>query len=167
MRLNQFDDAILSFTRCVQQDGEIGEAWANIGAIYYNRGEYSKALSALKEGLKHKPNNFRILQNLVLTTIQLEMYSESCMYMHILVDIRHTSKQTDPLIAELRLICRGVLEMENVTDFIVSKFNALLLKVVNAYSTGNFTPQSTCIISIVLHSIFILVCSMIRLVMSS
>ncbi|CAM9157052.1 unnamed protein product, partial [Ectocarpus fasciculatus] len=109
MRLNQFDDAILSFTRCVQQDGEIGEAWANIGAIYYNRGEYSKALSALKEGLKHKPNNFRILQNLVLTTIQLEMYSESCMYMHILVDIRHTSKQTDPLIAELRLICRGVL----------------------------------------------------------
>lgn len=31
MRLERWEDAVAAFVRCVQQDMEIGEAWANIG----------------------------------------------------------------------------------------------------------------------------------------
>lgn len=142
MRLQKFDDAIISFNRCVQQDSEVGEAWANIGAVHYHRQDFAKALPALKEGLKHKANNFRILQNLVLTTLQLKMYIESCMYMNILVDIRHISKQLSPMIPELQLICRGILELDAPSELIVSRFEALLNKVSNAYSSGKTSSIS-------------------------
>ena len=33
MRLERWDDAVMAFVRCVQQDMEIGEAWANIGIL--------------------------------------------------------------------------------------------------------------------------------------
>lgn len=138
MRLDRYDDAIMSFTRCVQQDGEIGEAWGNIGAVHYHREDYSRALPALKEALKHKANNFRILQNLVLVTIQLHLYAESCLYMTMIVDIRHTSKQLSPMIPELQLLCRGILELETPSEMLISKYEALLNKVSNAYSTGYY-----------------------------
>ena len=34
MRLERWEDAIMAFVRCVQQDMEIGEAWANIGILF-------------------------------------------------------------------------------------------------------------------------------------
>ncbi len=40
--------ALEAFGRCVQQDMEIGEAWANIGAIHMKQRAYKHALSALK-----------------------------------------------------------------------------------------------------------------------
>ena len=42
--------ALEAFGRCVQQDTEIGEAWANIGAIHMRQRAYTHALSALKVG---------------------------------------------------------------------------------------------------------------------
>ena len=33
MRIERWEDAIMAFVRCVQQDMEIGEAWANIGEL--------------------------------------------------------------------------------------------------------------------------------------
>lgn len=35
MRIERWQEAIMSFVRCVQQDMEIGEAWANIGTLSY------------------------------------------------------------------------------------------------------------------------------------
>jgi hypothetical protein len=56
----------------VQQDPEVGEAWANIGAVHYHCSNYAKAYEALKEALKHKSQNWKILENLVLVTLKLE-----------------------------------------------------------------------------------------------
>ena len=135
MHLERYDDAIFSFNRCVQQDEEIGEAWANIGAIHYQRQDYGKSLTALKDALKHKPNNAKVLQNLVLVTIQLKKFSESCMYMSILVDIRDKSKQEMPMIVELQLICRGILELELPGEHLMQRFDSLLVKIEQAYSS--------------------------------
>jgi cytochrome c-type biogenesis protein CcmH/NrfG len=61
----------LSFTRCIQQDPEMGEAWANMGAVHYRRKDYTKAYNALTEALKLKNNSWKILENLVLVTLYL------------------------------------------------------------------------------------------------
>ena len=55
-----------AFARCVQQDTEIGEAWANIGAIHMKQRAYKHALHALKEASKHKVRDWRIQENLMM-----------------------------------------------------------------------------------------------------
>lgn len=42
------------FGRCVQQDEEVGEAWANMGAIHMRLQDFQKAHQSLTEALKHK-----------------------------------------------------------------------------------------------------------------
>ena len=70
--VSDWPEALLSFTRCCQQDMEIGEAWANIGAIHMRRKEFPKAVTAMQEALKHKPRNWKILENLMILSLQLE-----------------------------------------------------------------------------------------------
>ena len=57
-----------AFARCVQQDTEIGEAWANIGAIHMKQRAYKHALHALKEASKHKVRDWRIQENLMMVS---------------------------------------------------------------------------------------------------
>ena len=72
MHLEKWLDAIESFQRCVQQDQEIGEAWANIGAIYMKMNKLTMAQSALEEALKHKSGDWRILENLLAVLLGLK-----------------------------------------------------------------------------------------------
>ena len=68
MRLERWSDAITSFVRCVQQDCEIGEAWANMGAIYMRLKEWSKAHNSFGEALKQKGlTNWKIQENLMIS----------------------------------------------------------------------------------------------------
>jgi Flp pilus assembly protein TadD len=62
---------LVSFTRCVQQDLEIGEAWANMGAVYMRLRDFPKAESALLEAIKHKTGSWRILENLMMVGLAL------------------------------------------------------------------------------------------------
>jgi hypothetical protein len=66
-----WSEALLSFTRCCQQDEEIGEAAANIGAIHMQLQDFSRALPALQDALRHKSRNWKILENLMTVTIEL------------------------------------------------------------------------------------------------
>lgn len=62
---------IESFVRCVQQDMEVGEAYANMGAIYMRQREYMKAYSSLQEALKIKHDSWKILENLMGVALAL------------------------------------------------------------------------------------------------
>ena len=47
MRLEEWDQALEAFVRCVQQDMELFEAWGNMGAIYMKNRAYDKVGSSL------------------------------------------------------------------------------------------------------------------------
>ena len=54
MRLEQWEEGVGSFRRCVQQEGDTAEAWGNIGAIKMKQREYASALDPLEEAHKLK-----------------------------------------------------------------------------------------------------------------
>lgn len=69
MRLEDWTGALESFTRCVQQDMEVGEAWANLGAVHMKLKQYNSARSSLEEAARHKSNDWRILENLMMVSL--------------------------------------------------------------------------------------------------
>lgn len=71
MHLADWDKGIQSFIRCVQQDMEVAEAYANMGAIYMKKREFLKAYGALKEAMKHKPESWKIGENLLSVCLSL------------------------------------------------------------------------------------------------
>jgi tetratricopeptide (TPR) repeat protein len=93
MRLEDWDEAIHSFSRCVQQDSEIGEAWANMGAIYMRMRYFEKAFHSLNEALKQKRDSWKILENLVGTCLALGKWRQVISHMNSLLDLRLKSQQ--------------------------------------------------------------------------
>lgn len=93
MRIEKYDLAIDAFVRCVQQDMEIGEAWANIGAINMRLRAFPKAYEALTEALRHKRDNWRILENLMSVALALGKWRDVVRYMNNLLDLKHKSER--------------------------------------------------------------------------
>ena len=104
MRLERWDDAVDSFVRCVQQDMELGEAWANIGAIHMRQRSWAKAYHALTEALKHKRDSWKILENIMAVTLAMGRWKEVVLHMTRLLDMRYKSER--PVhVDELRHLC--------------------------------------------------------------
>jgi cytochrome c-type biogenesis protein CcmH/NrfG len=49
----------------------VGEAWANIGAVQMKLKNWSRAYDALQEAQKHKPREWRIIENLMMATLEM------------------------------------------------------------------------------------------------
>lgn len=93
MRLERYADAVLAFTRCVQQDMEIGEAYANIGAVHMKMNDHAKAYTALTEALKQKRDSWMVIENLLTVCLSLGRLKEAVMHMNRLLDLRHKSNR--------------------------------------------------------------------------
>lgn len=93
MRLEEWDEGVQAFVRCVQQDMEIGEAWANIGAIHMRLKAWAKAHPALTEALKHKRDSWKIVENLMIVSLAMGRYREVVLHMNMLLDMRLKSER--------------------------------------------------------------------------
>jgi tetratricopeptide (TPR) repeat protein len=91
MRYEAYDDALQAFTRCVQQDMEIGEAWANSGAIFMKRCQHAKAYVSLTEALRHKRDSWQVIENLMICCLVLSRWREGVVHMNKLLDLRNKS----------------------------------------------------------------------------
>lgn len=91
MQLEDWNKALDSFVRCIQQDIEIAEAYANMGAIYMRRREFEKAYDALKEALKYKGESWKIAENLLNVCLALSKWKEAIAYMERLLNMRNAS----------------------------------------------------------------------------
>lgn len=104
MRLQLWNDSIQAFVRCVQQDSEMGEAYANMGAVFMYQKEWSKALDALTEAYKMKRESWRVVENIMLCSVQLARWKEVVRHMHTLLDMRAKSQRPIHM-DELRRMC--------------------------------------------------------------
>ncbi len=104
MRIQLWQPALEAFSICVQQDMEIGEAWANSGSIYSHLNEHSKALMAFEQAYKYKRDSWRLIENLMITTLLLNKFMDCIMYMGICIDLKEKSDR--PVHKdELRRLC--------------------------------------------------------------
>jgi Flp pilus assembly protein TadD len=74
IHLEEWNEGLQCFTRCVQQDMEIGEAWGNMGAIYMRMGKFENAYVALVEARKQKRESFQVLENMMGCALALKRY---------------------------------------------------------------------------------------------
>ena len=88
MRIDNWVESLDAFVRCVQQDMEIGEAYANMGAIHMRMRAWSKAYGALTEALRHKHDNWKIMENLMSVCLSLGKWREVIRHMDKLLDLR-------------------------------------------------------------------------------
>ena len=89
MRVENYGGGMEAFTRCVQQDMEISEAWGNLGAIHMHCKRYDPAYESLIEAQKYRPREWRLTENLLTVCIETGRYLESLRYMRQLLDLRH------------------------------------------------------------------------------
>lgn len=117
MHIRDWKHALEAFTRCVQQDMEIGEAWANIGAIYMELKELPKAHVSFVEALKQKRDSWKIIENLLYTSLELSKWFDVILYSNMLLDQVHKLKaqsQSPVHIQALRkLVLAAVTEEED------------------------------------------------------
>ena len=123
MRTEDWEEALQSFTRCCQQDEEIGEAWVNIGAIHMSLKDYNKALIALQEALKLKLRNWRILENMMIVTLELGKYNETVMHMSTLVDLKYDSDRPVHIdeLQKVSILVATKVPVAHVEDAVVSE----------------------------------------------
>lgn len=93
IRLERYEDALHAFSRCIQQDQEIGEAWANCGSIHMHLKDYAKAHSSMEQAYKHKRGSWRLIENLMNTSLQLGLWADCITYMEKLLDMRDKSER--------------------------------------------------------------------------
>lgn len=93
IRLERYGEALQAFSRCIQQDQEIGEAWANCGSIHMHLGDYTKAHSSMEQAYKYKRSSWRLIENLMNTSLQLGKWADCITYMEKLLDMREESQR--------------------------------------------------------------------------
>ena len=93
MKLNWWEEGLLAFVRCVQQDPESGEAWTNMGAIHMRLKNWPKAYHALTEAAKHKREDWRVFENLMMVNIAMSRWKEVIRHMNTLLDMRYKSQR--------------------------------------------------------------------------
>lgn len=151
MYLRHFDKALISFTRCAQLDMEIGEAWANMGAIYVELKEFNKAYVSFVEALKQKRESWKIIENLIICSVEVQRHSECILYMNMLLDqaIKLKTQSQNPIhIDSIRKIIIAAFEkskdsqlkqdmtigpevaMQNKIN-LITKIETLLTRIVN------------------------------------
>jgi tetratricopeptide (TPR) repeat protein len=91
MQVQDWAKALDSFVRCIQQDIEVAEAYANMGAIYMRQREFEKAHDALKEALKYKGESWKITENLLNVCLALGKWKEAIAHMDRLLNMRSAS----------------------------------------------------------------------------
>ena len=117
MRLEDWNPALEAFSICVQQDMELGEAWANSGSIYMHLNECAKALMAFEQALKYKRGSWRLIENMMSVSLRLNKFQECIGYMTNLLDMREKSER--PVHKdELRRLCfmTAAINRKNVRD---------------------------------------------------
>jgi tetratricopeptide (TPR) repeat protein len=124
MHIRDWKRALEAFTRCVQQDMEIGEAWANMGAIYMELKELPKAHVSFVEALKQKRDSWKIIENLLCTSLELSKWFDVILYSNMLLDqvqkLKAQSQSPVHIQALRKLILAAVTEEEEV-DAVLEK----------------------------------------------
>jgi tetratricopeptide (TPR) repeat protein len=63
-RRNRDDQALLMYSQVLKKDPQHAGAWSQLGAIYFDQGNYGQAIQKFKNGLKYKPDHFVLNNNI-------------------------------------------------------------------------------------------------------
>ena len=80
MKLNDYDQAIIAFSRAIMIDNTFAEAYNNRGNIYDDKKEYDKAISDFKNAIELRPANEIFYNNIAITLCEKRDYRKAGKY---------------------------------------------------------------------------------------
>ncbi len=87
MRAGDLEDAVDSFSRCVQLDPTRGDAWANLGSIYLHTGSWDRGFAALEQATKADKRDFRIWSNYLVACVRTCNWARGMFVQRVLLDL--------------------------------------------------------------------------------
>lgn len=87
MQLQDWDEALISFSNVVQQEPEESDAWANVAAVHLHNKRPLEAYPALNESLKFNRNNWRVWTTKLYTCLDLGKYDEAIQSTNLILDL--------------------------------------------------------------------------------
>ena len=74
MRMKNWQQAQIAFQRLVCIDSNLAEGWNNLAACHMSMANYTEAYDALVHGIKHDRTNWKMLENLLIISVQLQKF---------------------------------------------------------------------------------------------
>ena len=107
MKLQQWNNACGAFQRLICIDSNLAEAWNNLSACHMTIGNYSEAYDALVHGIKHDRNNWKMLENLLILSVQLSKYYTAIDCIQCLMNIGQLKLFDSDLFGMINKIANG------------------------------------------------------------
>uniref|UniRef100_A0A7S1B592 Uncharacterized protein n=1 Tax=Corethron hystrix TaxID=216773 RepID=A0A7S1B592_9STRA len=134
MRLERWQVALEAFSEVVQQEPEMGDAWANVAAVHMRNRDPERAYPCLAESLRRNRNVWRVWQGKLYTCIDLGKYDEAMQSTHELMNLAAKTGVSKGATGEvekveryeveekcIRAIVRGVLDGADVAAAIAGE----------------------------------------------
>lgn len=74
MKVKSWTEALNAFQKLVCIDSNLAEAWNNLAACHMSMGNHLEAYDALVHGIKHDRTNWKMLENLLIISVQLSKF---------------------------------------------------------------------------------------------
>ena len=74
MKLQDFNSAASAFQRLICIDSNLPEAWNNLAACHSRLGNTEEAYNALVQGIKHDRQNWKMTENLLILSLQVQKF---------------------------------------------------------------------------------------------
>ncbi|CCG80702.1 TPR repeat-containing protein [Taphrina deformans PYCC 5710] len=118
LETNQFEVAAEAFTRCISIDQTDGESWNNLASALLRLGRDRKrdAWQALKTATDLKYDSWRMWENYMLVSMDLQELGETVRAMRRCIDIRRDAGESAVDLDVLQLLVQHVLESNHPTE---------------------------------------------------
>jgi len=101
MRLQRWDEAVQTFSRCLGVEDENSEAWANLAAVHSSRGSLREARSCMYEASKRAPQSWKIHESFMGICMQLRDIQGVIQALRRLTDLGHFNRIQEKIIGML------------------------------------------------------------------
>ena len=77
LRLEEYEECISVYERCVQMNYEISQSLYSIGCAYHHLGDYDRTLASFKEAIRRNPRHFHSMAGIATIALGRGEFSEA------------------------------------------------------------------------------------------
>ncbi|KAI8925868.1 hypothetical protein BC831DRAFT_458966 [Entophlyctis helioformis] len=104
MRIDDYDKAIVAFSRVTAIDNENGEAWNNLASAYIKQRKLREAFNCLRESLRHNFDSSNVWENYLFVAVDIGEFSEAIRSFDRILTIRADKPQFKDALVDVEVL---------------------------------------------------------------
>jgi len=114
MKLERWEEATYALQRMVRVDSSVSEGWNNLAAVYMRRNMLKEAFSAMSYGVKNDRQNWKMWENLLMLSVQIEEFPQALEAIRHLLRLDQTRLFDSQLFKIINTYARESLRVQEV-----------------------------------------------------